>query len=92
VEILNDSNVKWEKPGDTISHGYIAVRLRHKPSFKLREIGFSEDGIFDVEIDAVTIIRSRAFEVPVKSRYERREDKHRDYLAAQAVRELMKKA
>lgn len=89
VEILSDSNVKWEKRGDVNSSGYITVRLRSKPSIKLRERGFPATGIFDVEFDAVTVIKPRVSEAPVKSRYERRESQRRDYIAAQAVKKLM---
>lgn len=78
VEILRDDNKPWEKKGDTISHGYITVRLRSKPSHKLREQGFYTDGVFDIEKDAVTILRPRSDLVPSISRTERRERKRKN--------------
>jgi hypothetical protein len=55
VEILLDSNSE-----DNNSHGYVTVRTRSKPSFKLREQGnFPADGVFDIEVDALTILRPR---------------------------------
>lgn len=62
VDVLIDSNVPWKKPGDVNSHGFITVRLRTKPSNKLREQGgtpINADGIFDIEKEYVTIIRPR---------------------------------
>lgn len=62
VEVLVDNNKPWEKKGDVISHGFITVRLRTKPSYKLRDQGgvpINADGIFDIEREYVTIIRPR---------------------------------
>ena len=81
VDILVDNNVEWEKPGDVISHGYITVRLRSKPTFKLRENqpNMPADGIFDIEADYVTIVRPRVEEAPANPRWKRRHKKAQEY-------------
>lgn len=74
VEILHNAydDPKWEKPGDTIYSGFSHVRLRNKPSYKLRENGFPADGIFDIEAECVTILRPREDLVPSNLRSVRR--------------------
>lgn len=66
VLILADSNKKWKKRGDAISHGYITVKLRSGPSHKLREQGFPEGGVFDVEKEFVTPLRERSDLITIK--------------------------
>lgn len=73
MEILIDSNVGWEKPGDTISHGYITVRLRSKPSYRLREQGLvPDDGIFDIEKEYITVFPPRCENIPIPRSVRRR--------------------
>jgi hypothetical protein len=69
VIILKDNNKPWKKRGDVISSGFITVQLRTPPSYKLREQGFPHDGVFDVEIDAVTILRSRSEVITRKEKH-----------------------
>lgn len=67
MEILIDSNTKGSN-----SHGYVTVRTRSKPSYKLREQGhFPSDGVFDIEADALTIVPPRSDEVPSVPRHNR---------------------